>query len=83
MGSPRRDDYQPLTQATVCLMSPLKGVFDNAVEISSRQAVLICEAKKEFIHRVSVFFSLLVLLFQNEYLNKIVIYLSRLSVQLR
>lgn len=61
---------------------PWRVFLDNAARTSWRKTVLICEAaKKDFILSVP-FFPLLVLLFFDEYLNIIVIYLSRLSVQL-
>lgn len=80
MGSPRHDDYQPLTQATVCLMSPLKGVLDNADELP--QGKLFWFVKQRRSLSSACLFFLLVLLFFHEYLYIIVIYLSRLSVQL-
>lgn len=71
-GSPRRDDYPLLKQATVCLISPLKGEFDNAVELLKARCFDVWT--KEFILCASAF--------SHSTMNITVIYLSVLSVEL-
>lgn len=64
-------------------MSPLKREFDNAVELPQGKLIwFVKQRRRGLSSAVSFIIFFLVLLFYNEYLNIIVIYLLRLSVRL-